>query len=148
MRYQNQRQSRFSGVYLVLEAFQERKCWRSPVSFTGVYLDFEVFQTKVVAHFCFFLARIKMPLFTWFMIQSFAVRPVECPHFWLYGKKTTLLAFLRGNEKDSWTTETAFWTHFWMRVLWGVFCYKIVGKRTCLTKMWALSRSNARFYGC
>ena len=37
------------------------KCWQFPSRFAGVYLVFEVFQTKV-AHFCFCLVRIEMPL--------------------------------------------------------------------------------------
>ena len=66
--HQNSCQSRFSGVYLAFEVFQERESKQmlaAPYSrFTSVYLVLEVFQTKL-AHFCFCLVRIKMPLLIW-----------------------------------------------------------------------------------
>ena len=60
----NSRQSRFSGVYLVFEAFQDRQFEeRLAVSYRlqACISFFEAFHSKV-AHFCFCLVRIKMLL--------------------------------------------------------------------------------------
>ena len=56
--FQNSCRSRFSGVHLVYEVFQDT--WE-PISFYKRVSGFVVFQTKV-AHLCFCLVRIQIPL--------------------------------------------------------------------------------------
>ena len=51
-------------------------------------------------------------------------------------RKTTLWAFLVGNEEDSWTTEKASLTHFWVQNVECHFCYNIgeIGNRAIFYK--------------
>ena len=69
-----------------------------------------------------------------------AVRPVGCPHSWLYDEKKQNCGFWGGNEEDS------FLTHFWVHIFWGQFCYKNGGKRPFLAKMWARDRTSLTPY--
>ena len=65
--YQNSCQSRFSGLYLIFEVFQERAIKeRLAIAYLVLQacLVFEELQTRV-AHICFCLVRMKMPLLTW-----------------------------------------------------------------------------------
>ena len=68
MYYQNSCQSRFSGVHLVSEVFQEkgdsRECWQFPISFYKRVSRFWGASDARAARFCFCRVRINMPLLT------------------------------------------------------------------------------------